>query len=212
MNAKCEQCNAPAVTTVCLDGERGSFFCAPDAKAALQQQQQVPVQAAPVFDAFLDAWAPEIAPTPAAEVAPADTSARARFWIDAVFEQGLDTHAIAFYVYLRRRAGKSLRAWPSIVTSAKACRTNTHRLVKARKDLADRNMVTWENRFHDTPLYTLTLPEQWVRVDQPTVGRLIQPKSIGSIHVVDRPIPGSRSAWCRPRKVLLKGLPEGTQG
>ena len=157
----CKHCDAPAVHSgLCeVHASLAEHYAREDAKK----------QSAPT----LQARAPcALAPTPAAEViAPVDTSARARFWIDAVFEQGLSSQAFMVYVYLQRRAGKSRTAWPKLSTIANDCRLDRKTVVSAVARLVELRMMTRKRAaFGKANRYLLLPPEEWRRAFGPSDG------------------------------------------
>jgi len=85
--------------------------------------------------------------------------------LDAIFEhQGLTAAAVLVYLYLWRRAGKKMVAWPKQETMAKACRLRRQTVNRATARLGELGIITWsKGTFGGNNVYTILPPEVWKR-------------------------------------------------
>src|SRR5262249_1393994 len=152
-------------------------------------------------------------PAPEPQATPAQRSPKGssnRFWMpDAIFDQRLSPQVLAIYAYLCRRAGRSRVCWPSVLTIAKTCRVKRDTAIAALDELEARTMVRGRKRYHDTTVYTITLPEEWKPSSQsPSNGILTPGMEVSRLEVKISHL-AVKVSQTGQRRTLLKELPEG---
>ncbi len=78
-----------------------------------------------------------------------------------LYKMDLPHRAISVYIYLADRANKQDVCWPAIPTIARDLKLSESTVRRAIRDLAQKGLLKWENRFRENGACSSNLYQMW---------------------------------------------------